>query len=116
MSGKSRRTSDYIQHMLGAIARIETYIKDLDRGTFDADSRTQDAVIRNLEVLGEAARNIIQNDPAFVAAHPDVPWAQAYRMRNSLSHGYADIDLETVWFTVRSSLPALRSQLIGLSY
>jgi uncharacterized protein with HEPN domain len=114
MSAKPRRTLDYINHMLEAIARIETYTKDLDRDAFDADPRTQDAVIRNLEVLGEAARNITQNDPAFVAAHPEIPWAQAYRMRNALSHGYADIDLETVWFTVRSSLPTLRSQLTAL--
>jgi uncharacterized protein with HEPN domain len=73
MNAKGRRTPDYLGHMLEAIVRIESYTKDLDRDAFDADPKTQDAVVRNLEVLGEAARNVVQNDPAFVAAHPDVP-------------------------------------------
>jgi uncharacterized protein with HEPN domain len=114
MNAKAWRTSDYLNHMLDSIARIATYTDGLDRGAFEADLRTQDAVIRNLGVLGEAARNILRNDPAFVAAHPEVPWAQAYRMRNALSHGYADIDLETVWFAVRSDLPPPRDQLTAL--
>jgi uncharacterized protein with HEPN domain len=97
-----------------AIARIEDYTRDFDHEAFDADPRTQDAVIRNLEVLGEAARNILRHDPGFVTAHHHVPWAEAYRMRNALSHGYADIDLKTVWNTVRSHLPALRVQLTKL--
>lgn len=111
MNAKARRTPDYLGHMLEAIVRIESYTRDLDRNAFEADPKTQDAVVRNLEVLGEAARNVLQNDPAFVAAHPDVPWAQAYRMRNALSHGYADIDMETVWNAVRLHLPLLKEQL-----
>jgi uncharacterized protein with HEPN domain len=77
MNGKVRRTPEYLNHMVVAIDRIEYYVANLDRRTFDADIRTQDAVIRNLEVLGEAARNVLQHDPAFVAAHPEVPWALA---------------------------------------
>ena len=86
----------------------------LDRLAFDTDTRTQDAIIRNLEVIGEAARNIQRHDPGFVAAHPEVPWALAYRMRNALSHGYADIDLGTVWNTARTNLPQLELQLLAL--
>lgn len=111
MNGKVRRTPEYLNHMVAAIDRIENYVADLDRRTFDADIRTQDAVIRNLEVLGEAARNVLQHDPAFVAAHPEVPWALAYRMRNALSHGYAEVDLGTVWNTVQTNLPSLKAQL-----
>ena len=114
MNGKTRRTTEYLEHMLEAIHRINTYKKDLDRQAFDADTRTQDAVIRNLEVIGEAARNVQQHDPAFVAAHAEVPWAQAYRMRNALTHGYADIDLDTVWNTIQTSLPQLDRQLMEL--
>jgi uncharacterized protein with HEPN domain len=113
MNGKVRRTTEYLGHMLEAIHRINAYVTGLDRVAFDADTRTQDAVIRNLEVIGEAARNI-QHDPDFVAAHPEVPWALAYRMRNALSHGYADIDLGTVWNTARTNLPKLASQLLAL--
>lgn len=50
----------------------------------------------------------------FVAAHPDIPWALAYQMRNALSHGYADVNLATVWNTVQTSLPALERQLTAL--
>ena len=114
MNGKTRRTTEYLEHMLEAIRRINTYKKDLDRQAFDADTRTQDAVIRNLEVIGEAARNVQQHDPAFVTAHAEVPWALAYRMRNALTHGYADIDLGTVWNTIQTSLPKLERQLMTL--
>ena len=65
-------------------------------------------------MLGEAARNILRNDLGFVPAHPDVPQAEAYRMHNALSDSYADIDLQTVWSSVRSHLPAVRQQLTWL--
>jgi uncharacterized protein with HEPN domain len=101
--------------MLEAIHRINAYTAGLDGQTFDADTRTQDAVIRNLEVIGQAARNVQQHDPEFAAAHAGVPWALAYRMRNALSHGYADVDLSAVWNTVRVNLPPLECQLQGCS-
>lgn len=114
MNEKAGRTAEYLGHMLEAIHRIEAYLQGLDRAGFDSDTRTQDAVIRNLEVVGEAARNVQQHDPAFVAAHPEVPWALAYRMRNALSHGYSDVDLGTVWNTARTNLPELERQLLVL--
>jgi len=114
MNRETVRTPGYLRHMLEAIHRIDTYMSGLDRAAFESDTRTQDAVIRNLEVIGEAARNVQQHDPGFVAAHPDVPWALAYRMRNALSHGNADIDLGTVWNTARTNLPELRRQLLAL--
>lgn len=114
MTGKARRTPDYLGHMLEAIRRIEAYIASMDREAFLADLRTQDAVIRNLEIVGEAARNVQRHDPAFIAAHPEVPWAVAYRMRNVLSHGYADVDLGIVWSTIRTALPGLREQITTL--
>ncbi len=114
MSAKALRTGEYLDHMLDAISRIEVYIAGYDWDMFAADPRTQDAVIRNLEVIGEAARKVMQHDPDFVAAHPEVPWSLAYRMRNALSHGYADVDLETVWRTIQTSLPPLKTQLMAL--
>lgn len=65
MSGKYWRTSDYLAHMHEAVRRITTYVKDLDRAAFEQDIRTQDAVIRNPEIVGEAARNVLEQDPAF---------------------------------------------------
>jgi uncharacterized protein with HEPN domain len=69
MNGKPRRTPEYLDHMQEAIRRINAYAAGLDRRGFDLDTRTQDAIIRNLEVIGEAARNVQQHDPGFVAAH-----------------------------------------------
>lgn len=114
MTRKALRTPDYLDHMLAAIDRIQGYTTGLDLEAFHADTRTQDAVIRNLEVIGEAARNVQQNDPGFVAEHPEVPWSVVYRMRNALSHGYADIDLTTVWNTAKADLPPLKAQLAVL--
>lgn len=111
MSGVSHRTPDYLRHMLEAIRRIGVYIERLDEASFLADTRTQDAVVRNLEIIGEAARNGERRDPPFVAAHPEIPWALSYRMRNALSHGYADVDLHTVWTTAKTVLPALGDQI-----
>ena len=62
----------------------------------------------------EYLHHMQQHDPGFVAAHSEVPWALAYRMRNALSHGYADIDLGTVWNTVQTNLPQLERQLMAL--
>ena len=73
MNGKAQRTADYLAYMLDAIRRIAGYVEDFDRVAFDRDVRTQDAVIRNLEILGEAARNILNHDPEFAAENSDIP-------------------------------------------
>jgi uncharacterized protein with HEPN domain len=73
-----------------------------------------DAVIRNLEVIGEAAHNVMLDDPAFVAAHPEVPWQDIYAMRNRVSHGYFAINHKLVWVTIHRDLPDLEQQLAGL--
>ena len=114
MTEKAGRTREYLTHMLLAVERIEEYTTGFTSVSFEADTRTQDAVIRNFEILGEAARNILRHDPSFVRTHPELPWAQAYQMRNALSHGYADVDIEIVWRTIQTRIPTLKTQLIGL--
>lgn len=114
MSGKASRTSEYLHHMLEACRRISRYVEGLDQAAFEADTRTQDAAIHNLEVIGEAARNVLDNDPEFAAAHAEIPWAIAYRMRNALSHGYATVSLPTVWLTISEHIPMLERQLADL--
>ena len=71
----------------------------------------QDAVIRNLEIIGEACRNIERRFPGFAARHPDFPLKPAFEMRNVLSHGYFGVDLAIVWRTVETNLPELRRQV-----
>ena len=114
MNGKVRRTQEYLRHMPEAARRIAAYVDGLDQAGFAADTKTQDAVIRNLEIIGEAARNVLNHDPDFAAAHAGIPWAVAYRMRNALSHGYADVDVTTVWSTVRQNVPDLERKLLEL--
>ena len=74
----------------------------------------QDAVIRNLEVIGEAYRNIERRYPDFAETHPELPLSFAYEMRNALAHGYFEVDLEIVWKTVEQDLPELEQRVLDL--
>ncbi len=83
-----QRIPDYLSHILEAIERIHQYIEDTSEVAFLEDRKTQDAVIRNFEIIGEAAHNIERYHVQFAADHPDVPWTVVYTMRNRVSHGY----------------------------
>jgi len=104
---KALRVPDYLRHILKAIERIERHTSDVDVVGFLASELIQDAVIRNLEVIGEAANNIQTVDPAFAKVHDEIPWQVMYAMRNRLSHGYDKIDYDMVWQTVCNDLPEL---------
>lgn len=108
------RIADYLQHILEAIGNIQDYTVGMDLGAFMADPKTRDAVIRNLEVIGEACNNVAKNHPAFASQHSSVPWGFAYEMRNALSHGYFTVDHAVVWQTIQQDLPKLRSQISDL--
>ncbi|GDY34700.1 DUF86 domain-containing protein [Acidovorax sp. NB1] len=109
------RVADYLQHILEAIGNIQDYTAGMDLTAFLADRKTCDAVIRNLEVIGEACNNVAKNHPDFAQKHAQVPWGFAYEMRNALAHGYFTVDLGIVWQTVQNDLPALRAQVAALS-
>jgi uncharacterized protein with HEPN domain len=68
-------------------------------------------VIRNFEIIGEASKNIERVAPEFVAAHPELPLAFAYDMRNLLAHGYYKVDVTVVWKTIERDLPYLQEQV-----
>ena len=104
------RLVDYLEHILQAVERIQDYTEDLDEVTFLQEEMTQDAVIRNLEVIGEASRNIERHFPEFAKIHPELPLASAYEMRNALAHGYFSVDLGIVWKTIENDLPNLHGQ------
>lgn len=98
---------DYLQHILTAITRIEHYIEDINELSFLTNELIQDAVIRNLEIIGEASRNINRYFPDYADQHASLPFAIAYEMRNALAHGYFNVDLEVVWTTIERDLPEL---------
>jgi uncharacterized protein with HEPN domain len=101
------RIIDYLGHMLDAITLACSYVEGFDQEGFLADRRTQQAVMLNLVVIGEAATKLANDHSEFVERYPDVPWKSMRGMRNRMAHGYFDVDLAIVWQTVQGSLPAL---------
>jgi uncharacterized protein with HEPN domain len=93
MSRDKKLLTEYLSHVVEAVGRIEGYIVFMDFVAFQQSAITQDAVIRNIEVVGEACRNIERHSPEFGAAHPALPLKSAYAMRNAVAHGYFDVDL-----------------------
>jgi uncharacterized protein with HEPN domain len=94
----------FLGHMLGSLQRLSELLATTDRETFDRDWVTQDAVIRELEVLGEAAGRV---SPEFVAGHPEIPWREITGIRHKLIHDYFVVDLGIVWRTATVNVPAV---------
>jgi len=111
MSEGESRAADYLGHIVQAIERIESYTAGLTERAFLESGITQDAVIRNFEVIGEASRNLERHCPNFVAGHPELPVRAANEMRNALAHGYFQVDLGIVWETLSNDLQPLRQQI-----
>jgi uncharacterized protein with HEPN domain len=111
MTRDPQRLSDYLNHILEAIERIEEYVSELDEMAFLGNKLVQDAVIRNFEVIGEASNNIEKRFPEFVAAHPELPLTSAYQMRNAVAHGYFQVDFEILWKTIQRDLPSLHTKV-----
>ena len=87
----------------------------MSEADFLNDMKTQDAVLRNFEFIGEAANNVLRTVPDFAANYPDVPWSDAYLLRNQVAHGYFKVDFKLVWRTIFNDLPDLKIQILGLS-
>jgi uncharacterized protein with HEPN domain len=98
----------YLGHMLGAIARIRQYVGRTRRPGFLRNALLQDAVIRNIEIVGEAAGRL---SAELTAAHAGIPWREIVGMRHRLIHGYLEVNLDTVWEVVERDLPALEASL-----
>ena len=105
------RAKDYLLHMLEAAARVLEYTSGVSEEKFLANQMLQDAVIRNIEIIGEAANNLIEIDPEFAARYPSIPFAQIYGMRNRVAHGYFTVSTAMIWDSVQVDVPALRDQI-----
>jgi uncharacterized protein with HEPN domain len=108
---RPERHEEYLQHILESAAKVARYTAALDKSAFLGDEKTQDAVIRNLEIIGEASRRILEECPGFAEQHAEVPWKKIYAMRNRLSHGYIEVNLDVVWDTIRQSLPEVEQHV-----
>lgn len=94
-----------IQDALNAIA---LYIDGMDYREWESDQKTIDAVIRNIEIIGEAAAHVPE---VIQKKHQDVPWEQMRGIRNMLIHEYFGVDVEIIWKTVKEDLPSLLEKI-----
>ena len=99
---------DYLDDIREAVEKIERFTNGMEYDEFTEDPKTVDAVLRNFEVIGEAAKNIPED---VRREYSDVPWSEMAGMRDKLIHGYATIDLQIVWTTIQEEIPALASQI-----
>ena len=102
------RDKAHLADILDSARIIKQHLVGMTRETFLTDQRTQDAVVRRFEIIGEAARHL---SPATMKALPDIPWNLMVGMRNLLIHDYDDVDPKRVWADSQNDLPPLIARL-----
>lgn len=105
--------SIYLLTICDCILRVTEYTQDQDLQAFLEDTKTQDAVIRNLEVIGQAVKDYGIEDLA--QDYPDIPWGQIAGMRNVLAHEYLGVDITIVWEVIDKHLPRLDEALRAIT-
>lgn len=104
-----REYIDYLRDILDSINKVEQFTEGMDFEQFSSDTKTVYAVIRALEIMGEATRNI----PNPVRQrHTTVPWREMVGIRNKLIHEYFGVNLEVVWETVEQDIPRLKPMVV----
>jgi uncharacterized protein with HEPN domain len=99
---------DYLDDILDGVEKIKRYTREMTYEEFVDDSKTVDAVLRNFEVIGEAAKNVPDE---IRQEYDDVPWSEMTGMRDKLIHGYATVELQIVWTTIQEEVPSLGAQI-----
>lgn len=102
---KKREIGDYVQDILEAIIEVKVFTQRMESADFASDKKTINAVVRSLEVMGEAAKKIPDD---VRQKYPDIPWRSMAGMRDKLIHEYFGIDLDIVWEVVSVELPPLK--------
>lgn len=105
---KEDRDLLYLERIIEATEQIEQYIINCDFGSFAKDKKTYDAVLMQIEVIGEMIARLSEK---FKEDHNDLPWHDAIGMRNQIAHGYFKIQPKSVWLTAKEDLPELKSKL-----
>ena len=109
-----KRPDDHgrIEDILNAIKRIESYLRGTVEKDFADDPMRQDAVVLQIQIIGEAARNISDE---FQERHREIPWSQIIGMRNKIVHDYFEIDVTKIWDTAKNDIPQLKKTISKLS-
>ena len=105
------RARDFMQHMADAAQRIQSYIGEQERSAFMASPLLQDAVIRNIEILGEAAKNLLRIVPDAEVRFPLIPFSTMYVTRNRIIHGYFSVQPEIIWGVASEEIPKVYAAL-----
>jgi len=103
-----RDDSVYLKHIRDAVAKIQVYVKGVSKSSFKRETLIQDAVIRQIEIIGEAAKRVSEKTRS---ENVQIPWQDISGMRNKLIHDYFGVDIEKVWLTVRKDIPLLKKQI-----
>ncbi len=98
----------FLRHILGSIEDLKAYTKGVPHNAFMASREKQDAVVRRLEIIGEAVKNISNESRE---KHADIPWKKIAGMRDELIHEYFSVDLELVWVTITDIIPEFKKQI-----
>ena len=109
---KKRAPNLYVHDMLDVINKIEKYIDNLTYEDFTQQGMLIDAILRNLEVFGEAAKGIPDN---IKEEYPDIPWKRIIGLRNIVIHGYFGVDLENIWEIISKNIPEVKPAVVKLS-
>lgn len=105
------RLTDYLRHIRQAATDACAFVSGMSKEAWADDKRTQQAVLMNLLIIGEAATKIMDAHPEFVSQHPETPWRSMRGMRNRIAHGYFEVNLDLVWETVQNALPDMIATL-----
>jgi len=111
MRRRDLRAKDFLRHMLEATELMQVYMRGKTYKDFLEDQFFQDAVIRRIDVLGQAAKYVLEEAPHAAARFPDIPFHAIYGMRNWLTHAYFAIDEGVVWKSVEDDLTDLQVSL-----
>ena len=106
-----RDDSVYLLHIRDAIDKIQGYTKGVSEHSFQTNTLVQDAVIRQIEIIGEATKRISE---ATRTGASDIPWQDIAGMRDKLIHDYFGVDIEKVWLTVQVDIPVLKTKISKL--
>jgi uncharacterized protein with HEPN domain len=106
-----RDDSIYLRHVLDAITRIEQYVQGLSEEAFSLNTLVQDAVIRQIEIVGEATKRL---SSGLRNRNPQIPWQDIAGMRDKLIHEYFGVDMEQVWLTAKDDIPYLKGEIAGI--